>query len=122
MEIYNKISQKEIEEALLDNSTYSLSRWKLICSLDGDKELKKEVNIIKNGIELMFDIRLVLNGFFEELPQMEIVKLRKKIQLDIYEFWDEMEKRDAMMKDIIRELVDESFDSQIEEDIKGYDG
>lgn len=122
VEIYNKIPQKEVESALLDDSKYSSKRWKLIASLEGNKEFIKEVELIKEGINLKFDIRLVLNGFFEEIPSMEIVKLRKKEQINIYSFWNEMESRDNKMKDIIRELVDDSFDNQITEEIRGYNG
>lgn len=121
IEIYTEITQKEIETALADEEIPSKKRWNIISGIEGNKKLQEEKEKIKNGIKIKFDIRLITRGFIEELPNYEIAKIGKIQEERLNEYWDEIEERDKIMKTILRGLVDESFDKQTEQEIKGYE-
>lgn len=117
IEVTTEVSQKELEDALNSSDIPSKKRWSIISSLEGNRELKEEINKIKGGIKEKFDIRLVTRGFIEEQPQFDLVKIGRKIQISpISLYWDEIEERDKLMKDILRGLIDESIDNQSEEE------
>ena len=73
MEVYTKITNKEIEDALSGD----LNRlWEVFSSLDGDKEFNNELIKIKNGVKIKFDIRSIT----ENLYQLEVAFNRVRIE------------------------------------------
>lgn len=121
IQVYNNITQKEIEEALADEKTPSTKRWNIISSMEGNKEFKKAKDKIKNGIKIKFDIRNITKGYIQEEPQFNIAKIARTQEENIQEYWDEIEEREKIMKTILRNQIDESFDKQTETTNTEYD-
>ena len=115
MQIFNELTNKEIEEALLGGTD---KLWEVFNSLDGDKEFNDLLQQVKYGLDILFDIRLVTKGYAEEKVAFKIVTIGRKLDLDIHKYWDEIEKREKIAKEVLRSLYDDSFDSQIEENIE----
>lgn len=118
MEVTTDLTNEEVTESL-KGETKEL--WSVFRTLQGDLEFEKDYELVRSGIDIEFDIRLITKGFYEEVPSMGIVKLYKKKQIKIIDFWNEMDKRDEKMKDILRKQIDDSFDNQSEAKIKGFE-
>lgn len=120
MQISSEVTNKEIETAFNSKENIKVY-WGIISSLEGDKEFQREIDKIKFGIKIKFDIRAVTQGEYERKPEFKVVWIRRKLHIPIEDFDDELEERMKIMKNILRELYDESFDNQGEQEIKGYD-
>lgn len=118
IEIKESPSQEEIKQAL-EGGLNDL--WKLFKGLEGNKEFMDEYFKVKWGINEKFDIRSVIEGFVEMQVAFGQVKVERKNIIEITKFRDEIDRREKIMRDIIRELVDESFDSQKEVENEDYD-
>lgn len=111
------LTNEEISEAL-KGETKEL--WNVFKTLEGNIVFEREYLKVKKGIRAKFDIRLVTKGFVEERPDYGIVKLAKKQQLNVYDFWDELDRREEIMKNILRDEFDDTFDNQKETIIHGF--
>jgi len=118
IEIFTELTNKEIEEALVGD-IYKL--WNVFSGLEGNEEFQIEMNKIKYGYDINFDIRAIIDGFIEYRLKGSEVRIEKNIDIDITDFRDERDKRIKSMKDIIRILYDDSFDGQEEEAMEEYD-
>lgn len=118
MEITNKPTNKEIDEALAGGVK---ELWNVYGSLEGDKEFREEQGKVKFGINHKFDIRSEIEGFIERKPAYKIVTIERKEDMDITDFRDEIDNRIKLMKETLRECYDDDFDNQSEVELHGYE-
>lgn len=118
IEIQTEITNKEIDKALMGGLN---ELWEVTSSLEGDEELEDEIEKVKWGIKLKFDIRAITEGHYQMEVAFNQVRIERKQKVDLTEFRDEIEARKKIMKDILRGLYEEGFDKQKEEEIKGYE-
>jgi len=102
MEIYSEPINKEIEESLISGKLDLL--WEVVSSLEGDSEFEDKKNAIKYGIDILFDIRAITEGKYEEKVAFRTVWIERKQIVNLTKFRDEMDKRITLMKEILRSL------------------
>ena len=116
MEVDDEPTNEEIEDALKSDIT---GLWNLLSTLKGDKEFEEKKEQIKNGINIAFNIEVIVRGYYEEYPDTGNVKIRGYNKTNLYEFWDELREREERMKTILRRLIDEGDQKEIE--IPGFE-
>lgn len=118
MEITNKPTNKEIDEALAGGIK---ELWNVYGDLEGDKEFTKEYQKVKYGINEIFDIRSITEEDYEKKVAFKKVVIERKKDVNLTRFRDEIDGRMKLMKKTLRECYDDDFDNQSEVKIHGYE-
>ena len=122
MQTYTQLTNKEIEKVLEFSGKIELRirfLWEIFKDLEGDKDFEKLVRRVKYGFNVWFDIRLITEGEVEPYYDSMNIRIRGMKKMPIQVYWDELEKREKKMKEVIRELYDEGSQSRME--VKGYE-
>lgn len=112
MQIYTELTNEEIDKALETAMLGDLRErvralWGLFKDMVGDSQFEITKRKIKQGYNIIFDIRKIIDGEYEIYPDSNRVKIRGYIQkCDEDDFKDEVELREKKMKDILRQQYD----------------
>lgn len=115
--IETELINKEVEEALNGDIK---DLWKVFKTLRGNIEFNKSYDLVRYGVDIRFDIRLTIYDFVELKPEHGVAQIARKQMVDITDYWNELDEREEIMRDCIRSKYDNSFDKQIEGDVKGF--
>lgn len=72
---------------------------------------KKLLDKVKNGINAMFDVRVITNGYYEEFPKTKLVRLDGYGEMNLYAFLDELEER----KEIMLKFIYDNYNTDVTE-------
>lgn len=62
-----------------------------------------QIKKVKYGIRGMFDIRIITKGHYEEFPKQKVIRLEGVGEMNLYEYYDEIEERRRIMLEYIYE-------------------
>lgn len=98
----------------LDNpdEVYSMNTselWNIIGSMEIEEKIdyKTEIELIKNGINIKIPIIYIIKGWTEEHPETKRISIKAHGKYDITEYYDEVQERNNMMRQIILENIEE---------------
>lgn len=118
MDIKNPSSDEVIMNALKETSRNHSMRlgtlWSVFCSWDGDEEFEDLKESVKNGFEWEFNIEKVVAGFYEEYPSSDLVHIKGHRKFSLSDFWDEIRKREKIMREIMESQIKGPLDAQEE--------
>ena len=118
IEIYNDLSNIEIEKALTGNIR---DKWSMFKKLKGDTEFLEITYYVKYGIKEKFDIRSIIEEQYEMKTPYKIVVIERKQHIPLIDYRNEIDNREQLMDEVLQQLYDDSFDNQTEEQLEGYD-
>lgn len=72
------------------------------------KIYKKEIETIKNGINLKIPIWYLIKGWYIEYPNTKRVQVKGHGKVNIIEFMEEKERRENILRTIILENLEEN--------------
>ena len=105
------LSKENLEAELFRMTTAEL--WKTFRSVlfeIGDGSYEKELEMVKNGINLGVNIKWITNKWFKPFPKNNQVRVTGHGTMKLTVFMDEIEEREDLMRDIIlRNLKDEKI-------------
>lgn len=121
MKIITQTNDNVIEETLKvqgDDSKRLGVLWSLFSSLDGDDEFEEIKRRVKNGVYISFNIEKIIKGYIEEYPSNNLVKIKGHRKFSLEEYWDEVRKREKIMRNILEEEIEGVLREQGEWDDK----
>lgn len=82
--------------------------WAIINMLEKEeiKEYEKELQQIKNGINMKFPIVYIIRNWINEYPENKRVHIKGHGKENIIEYYDEIDERNSLMRLIILENIE----------------
>lgn len=96
-----KFNEEMIQEIIKGDTKTIYDNFR---QLEGEyDEYEEDLRKIKYGLDLLFDIRYYLMDLFIIREKSNSIILSKRIILKLPEFWDEIEKREKIMREKLYE-------------------
>lgn len=83
--------------------------WNAINLLEEEEKQDNEEDLekVKYGIRIRVPIIYLIKGWYEEHPESKRITIKGHGKYDIVEFHDEVDEREAMMRQIILDSIEE---------------
>lgn len=87
--------------------------WNIFLEINEEtKEYKKEMDMVRNGINISFPIQYLINEWFEIYPASKRVTIKGYGKFEITKFMEEKEEREKIMR---KTIAQEALSKEVEE-------
>lgn len=96
------LTSEQLNDVMDQDLNGTWTRYKVLC-IDYP-ELEEELENIKYGYDLQFNLLDYLRGRYQEKPKQQVIQISGHT-LSINDFEEELDKREAMMKKLIIDTI-----------------